>query len=245
MLGSVHGFGSLADRSNAGHSGGMGIGILTSALLLAGPVGGPADAQADSPVLRNVRIVVTGTSERTSRQRGVEAAGSGAVGGIRIGGGRLPPETGVVVRGRASQSQAHDQTRQELLVMSGGRAEIAVSEELPYQQWFQTWGYEHGLWQPGLAWKEVGARMVVEPTAVDDRTLRIRVTPAFSYVVDRQTVTTAVSQLSTEVLVRVGQEIDLGGIPMSDRQFLEKFLVGFDEYRETSRLRITLRASIE
>jgi len=219
--------------------------LLTSALLLAGPVAGPADALADSPALRNVRIVVTGTSDRTSQNRGVEAAGSGTVGGVRIGGGRLPPENGVVVRGRASQTQSRDHTRQELLVMSGGRAEISVAEEVPYQEWFEVWGYERGLWQPGIRWKEVGARMLVEPTIVDEGTLRVRLTPAFSYLIDRQTVTTEVSQLSTEVLVREGQEIDLGGIPMSDRQFLEKFLVGFDERRETSRVRITLKASIE
>jgi len=224
----------------------MGIRVLlASSLLLAGMAGGPADVRADSPVLGNVRIVVTGSSDRESRQRGVEAAGAGTVGGVRIGAGRLPPESGVVVRGRASQSQSHDQTRQELLVMSGGRAEISVAEEVPYQEWFALWGYERGLWQTGIRWKEVGARMVVEPTIVDERTLRVRLTPAFSYLVDRQTVTTAVSQLSTEVVVREGEEIDLGGIPMSDRQFLEKFLVGFDEYRETSRLRIALKASIE
>jgi hypothetical protein len=194
---------------------------------------------------RNVRIVVTGTSERTASQQGVEAAGSGRVGNVRIGAGRFPPESGVAVRGTASRSRSHDQTRQELLVMSGGRGELVVATQLPYVDWFQTWGQGYGLWQPGIQWKEVGARMVVEPVVVDDQTIRVRLTPAFSYLVDGRSLTTAVTQLSTEVMARNGQELDLGGVPFSDRQFLEKFLVGINEQGETVQTRITLKPSID
>jgi hypothetical protein len=215
---------------------------LPVALLLAAAA---ADALGDEPILRNVRIVVTGTSDRSNRRQGIEASGAGRVGGVRIGGGRFPPESGVVVRGGASRSRSRGETRQELLVMSGGRAEIAVAEEVPYQDWFAVWGQDHGLWQAGIGWKEVGARLVVEPTILDERTLRVRLTPAFSYWLDQRTLTTEVSELTTDVVVRDGQEIDLGGVATSDRQFLERFLVGFAESGGTTRLRITLRASME
>jgi hypothetical protein len=213
-----------------------------AALLLAAAPTGSADPDA---IPRNVRIVVTGTSERTAHQQGVEAAGAGQVGGVRIGGGRFPPESGVVVRGGASRSRSQGQTRQELLVMSGGRGEIVVGQEVPYQDWFQVWGQGQGLWQPGIQWKEVGARMVVEPTIVGEGILRVRLTPAFTYLLDRQTLTTEVTTLTTEVIVREGEELDLGGVPFSDRQFLEKFLVGVNESGETAQARITLKASID
>jgi hypothetical protein len=216
---------------------------LLATLVLAAPAAEPFGSPDDVP--RNVRIVVTGTSERTARRQGIEAAGAGRVGDVRIGGGRFPPQSGVVVRGGASRSQTRNETRQELLVMSGGRGEIVVAEEVPYQDWFLVWGHGQGLWQPGLQWKEVGARMVVEPTIVGDGTLRVRLTPAFTYLLDRQTLTTEVTRLSTEVIVREGQDLDLGGVPFSDRQFLEKFLVGVDEGGETIQSRITLRASID
>jgi hypothetical protein len=80
---------------------------------------------------------------------------------------------------------------------------------------------------------------------VTDDTLRVRLTPSFSYLLDGRSLTTAVTQLSTEVMAREGQEIDLGGVPFSDRQFLEKFLVGVNEYGETVQTRITLKASID
>jgi len=210
--------------------------------LLAGTA---ARALAADDLPRNVRIVVTGTSERTANQQGVEAAGSGRVGNVRIGAGHFPPESGVAVRGTASRSRSHDQTRQELLVMSGGRGEIVVAKELPYVDWFQVWGQGYGLWQPGIRWKEVGARMVVEPVVVNEDTIRVRLTPEFSYLVDGRSLTTEVTQLSTEVMAKDGQELDLGGVPFSDKQFLEKFLVGFDQYGETVQTRITLTPSID
>jgi len=216
--------------------------IRLAAVLLAAAPAGAADPDA---LPRNVRIVVTGTSERTAHQQGIEAAGSGHVGGVRIGGGRFPPESGVVVRGGASRSRSQGQTRQELLVMSGGRGEIVVGQEIPYQDWFQVWGQGQGLWQPGIQWKEVGARMVVEPTIVGNGTLRVRLTPSFTYLLDRQTLTTDVTTLTTEVMVREGEELDLGGVPFSDRQFLDKFLVGVNESGETVQARITLKASID
>jgi hypothetical protein len=219
-----------------------GLRCLLAVLAVGAPVAG---ALAADPIPRNVRIVVTGTSDRTARQQGVEAAGSGRVGDVRIGAGRFPPESGVAVRGSASRSRSRDETRQELLVMSGGRGEIVVAKEIPYTDWFQVWGQGYGLWQPGIQWKKVGARMVVEPVILDDDTLRVRLTPEFTYLLDGRSLTTAVTQLSTEVVAREGQEIDLGGVPFSDRQFLEKFLVGVNEYGETVQTRITLKASID
>ena len=204
-----------------------------------------AALQATSVAPRNVRIVVTGTSERTTRREGVGVSGAGRVGGVRIGGGRFPPESGVEVRGGASRSRSRDETLQELLVLSGGRAGIVVAEELPYRDWFQVWGKGYGLWEPGVRWKDVGARMVVEPTILADHTLRVRLTPEFTYLLDRQTVTTEVRQLTTDVVVREGEEIDLGGLPISDRQFLDRFLVGFDQGGQTVRARITLKASVD
>ena len=88
----------------------MSLRSFVAALVLLAPL--PAALGQDA-LPRNVRILVTGTSERTASQQGVEAAGSGRVGDVRIGAGRFPPESGVVVRGTASRSRARDETRQE------------------------------------------------------------------------------------------------------------------------------------
>jgi hypothetical protein len=117
--------------------------------------------------------------------------------------------------------------------MSGGRGEIVVAKEVPYADWFQVWGQGNGLWQPGIQWKEVGARMGGRARRRERPHPPRPADPGLLLPGGRPSLTTSVTQLSTEVMAREGQEIDLGGVPFSDRQFLDKFLVGFDESGET------------
>src|SRR6185436_19915321 len=77
---------------------------------------------------RNVRITVSHSAERVERR---DAVG-------------LTP--GPAVRGESSRTRTSERARQELVVLSGGRATIEVADQLPYLDWFWTWGQPHGLW---------------------------------------------------------------------------------------------------
>jgi hypothetical protein len=149
------------------------------------------------------------------------------------------------VRAESSRTQDRSQTRQELLVLSGSQASIQVAEQVPYADWFRSWGEPYGLWTPAVQWRDVGASLVVEPVALGDGRLRIRLTPAFSYFLDRERQVTEIQQLATEVVVREGETIEVGGVPMADRQFLDRFLLGFDRSGTAQRVRITLKATVE
>ena len=70
-------------------------------------------------------------------------------------------------------------------------------------------------------------------------------TPEFSYFLDRGQLISRVQQLSTEVIVREGEEIDLGGLPMSNREFKEKFFIGMGRTGQAERMNIRLRARVE
>src|SRR5438876_1023229 len=80
---------------------------------------------------------------------------------------------------------------------------------------------------------------------LDDHAIRLRVTPEFSYFLDRGQLISRVQQLSTEVIVREGEEIDLGGLPMSNREFKEKFFIGMGRTGQAERMNIRLRARVE
>ena len=182
---------------------------------------------------RNVRITVVHSSERAESES----------------------EAGVTVRGRhphadvrlgSSSSRSTSDTRQDIVVLSGGKASIEVAEQVPYADWFWTWGQGQGLWPAqSVQWRDVGTGLVVEPFVLDDHTVRLRVTPQFSYFLDRDRLVTRVQQLSTEVVVREGEEIDLGGLPMSNREFKERFLLGVSRSGQTERVQIRLRARIQ
>jgi hypothetical protein len=189
-------------------------------------------APPDPAPLGNVRIRVTSTLSRTADSRS-------------LGLGRPPSRRGVEVRGGATRSQSRGTTVQELLVMDGGKASLRVAEEVAYPDWFWTWGLGQGLWVQGTAWKDVGASLVVEPRMLGDGRLRLRLTPAFEYWTDRGRLVTEAHSLSTEVLLRDGEEVDLGGLPLRDEEFRERFFLGLDESRQVTRAEIRVRATLE
>ena len=51
--------------------------------------------------------------------------------------------------------------------------------------------------------------------------------------------------LTTEIVANEGEEITLGGVPADDREFRERFLIGFDRARGMSQASIRLRATVE
>lgn len=206
-----------------------------------------SQARAAAPAVsdRNVRIVVTHEAEREDERTAVEAAAGARAGGARVGVGRRPPRSGVDVRAEASRGTARSRTQQQLLVLSGGKGWIQVAEQVPYADWFWVWGQPYGFWAPAVQWRDVGASLAVEPVALGGGRVRLKVTPAFSYFLDRERQVTEIHQLATEVVVREGEPVELGGVPVSDREFFERFLVGFDRSGQRQRMRITLAATVE
>lgn len=195
---------------------------------------------------RNIRIEVSARMERTDRDRQLEASGTVAGGPVRVGVGRHPPaQTGVVIGGQDARSRTTVNARQQLLVLSGGRATLTVAEEVPYSEWLYTWGLGHGLWAQNVVWQEVGTSMVVEPRALGNGTILVRLTPRFDYRAGGNSQTVDVTELSTEVIVRAGEEIALGGVPFRDTDFRERFLAGVNESGQTARVEMTLRATVE
>jgi len=195
---------------------------------------------------RNIRIEVSARMERTDRERQLEASGTVNSGPVRVGVGRRPPPvTGVVVGGQDSRSRTTVNARQQLLVLSGGRASLTVAEEVPYSEWLYTWGLGHGLWAQNVVWQQVGTSMVVEPRVLGNGTILVRLTPRFDYRAGGSSQTVDVTELSTEVIVRAGEEIALGGVPFRDTDFRERFLAGIDESGQTARVEMTLRATVE
>jgi len=178
---------------------------------------GTGRAADDKAPARNVRITVFHSSQRLEK---ISGAG-------------------------ATKTRTTSETRQEILVMSGGRARIQVADQVPYADWFWTWGQGAGLWPAqSVQWRDVGTSLAVEPVILDDQTIRLRVTPEFSYFLDRERLVTRVQQLSTGGVAREGEEIDLGSLQMSN-EFKERFLIGLSRGGETEQVRIRLKARVE
>lgn len=193
---------------------------------------------------KHVRIRVAQQDVSSGSRRAIEVGGRATVNGVSVKTGPQSRGSSLTVLGDHADATTSSLVQQELLVISGGKARLFVGQEVPYADWFWAWGLQQGLWAGNVQWREVGARMVVEPYVLDRR-VRVRLTPEFSYVLEGRRMTTAIETLTTEVVVEDGQEVDLGGLPTENREFTSRFLTGSTYTGEKRSLRIRLGVSIE
>jgi hypothetical protein len=190
---------------------------------------------------KNIQIQVRINDTGSSVNRG--AGLTDIRGGVVIGGG-------VNVRGdargfaRDNSIQSSQDSVQFITVSSGKRGSIVVAEETPFVEWFLTYGVRCGYLQAGVAWRNVGSRLLVEPRVVGDgRMISVKLIPEFSYLVDGKSFTTAFINAATELTVAAGQEFRIGSTAQN-QEFMSKFLIGYDRSRRQRAVDIVLKATV-
>ena len=148
----------------------------------------------------------------------------------------------VFARGNSFDSTQN--AAQFITVTSGRQAWINVSEDVPFAPWFLDYGVRSGYLQPSIAWRQVGARLVVEPRVVGaGNMILVRFIPEFTYFVDNKNFTTQFINVATELTVASGQEFRVGGSAQS-AEFMNKFLIGYDRSRRQRAVDIVLKATV-
>lgn len=187
-------------------------------------------------------------------QINVEFDRSGTLSGSEFG---VQPRGPVVIRdgkvhgsfeGRFSQkSGSSDEFVMQMLVAMDGRsASLRVGETVPHLKWLTQYSYRHGyIQQAEIEWRDVGSFLTVMPEIIGNGPLiRVRVTPTLSgRLKDGTEETIEFTELSTELLVRDGSSISIGGFS-DDDEFSRRFLVGRAAGRQSSVTGITLTPRI-
>lgn len=190
---------------------------------------------------KNVRIEVRFLGASSQQDVGAGIAASGEI--VREEG---ITKTKIKVRPRLENTTltASSDVTQILLVASGREGLLRVGESIPYPEWFVDYGLQWGILQRRIAWKDVGASLIVEPTVIGDGPMiRIRLTPELSGLVDGNAYQTRFSRVATEVVVQDGQSFQIGGLD-KDSEFYSKFLIGFDRSGGQQALNISLTPHI-
>ncbi|MDZ4197658.1 MAG: hypothetical protein U1E27_00055 [Kiritimatiellia bacterium] len=176
---------------------------------------------------RNIRIEVEFDDRGSSRD---SALGMDAGGRVIVTPGR-PPQSDVRLdfQARNRSDQTTRRTVQTLLVSSGREAVLRVGERIPQVEWFIDYGRRHGLLQGHLVWQEVGSFLVVQPTLIGDGPeIRVRLIPELSGRVDGNPYRVRYASAATEVVVRSGETVSLGGLNRDDT-FYSRFLLGYEQ----------------
>lgn len=136
-------------------------------------------------------------------------------------------------------------TTQILMAMSGTSATLRIGERVPYLTWIMNYGYRYGVIASNVEWQDVGSFLSVEPTIIGDGPMiRVKLVPELSGFVDGKRRRIKFVQAATEVTVRDGQSVQIGGANKNS-EFLSRFLIGFDKHGSSSKLDIVLTPRIE
>jgi hypothetical protein len=136
-------------------------------------------------------------------------------------------------------------TRQTLLVGSGREASLRVGENVPYIEWINDFALRIGSLQKRIAWQQVGAFLVVQPTILSDgSTLRVRVTPELRGLIDGRPERVRFTSMTTEVVTKDGVPIIIGGLGQH-AEFYDRYLIGRSSSGAEESLRIQLVPRIQ
>ena len=172
----------------------------------------------------NIRIDVDFIQSSEKRAYGGRLDGSGHVERTRKGQNKAHFKFNPSIRGETSSSISN--ARQTLVVANGKSARLSVGEQAPYYEWLMDFGVRHGLIEQKFHMREVGASLVVEPEIIGDGSLiRVRLVPEMSGLVNGRVNRIQFRKVATEVVVRNGGSINIGGFS-SDDEFSRRFLAG-------------------
>jgi type II secretory pathway component GspD/PulD (secretin) len=132
-----------------------------------------------------------------------------------------------------------------VLVMDGGSGSMLVEQEVPYTQvaYYHDYALGKSYVVQGTAWQQVGTSLIVRPTILSDKQIRLRLTPCLSYFTPGGG-TIELVEASTEIIVPNGRRVSLGGTTAGMHSVTREIL-GVREEQSSSETGITLVATIQ
>jgi len=211
--------------------------IAALTVLLTG--GGGARAQPTEPA-GSPGVLTRIEARFLDRATGAEA-GWGATGQILV---PTQPDDPELRRWQQAREVATSPSRQSVTLGPGGRGLIRVGRGIPFAGWFLRHGTSCGWLEAGTEWREVESALEVEigqPNS--DGTVRLALTPEFSYLAGRSRRTVSFVGERVEVILTPGAEVRFDpGTAIG--AFYSRLLAGYDPLRRVWPLDLVLRADL-
>lgn len=166
---------------------------------------------------------------------------------VRAGGG-IVTEQGGRARGRLGAGSTEVRVRRATgvftLVHDGGESTLVVATQVPHPQvaFYRDYAARTGHLAAGVAFKDVGTSLKVHAKIVGGDRIRVRLTPTISYFAADRSGAIEFTEASTELIVRDGQPVVLGGGSTELHEVL-RWIFGVGERRETSATSVVLTAT--
>ena len=212
-------------------------GLIVPWLLVAG-VGTGAQTSLIPPPPGHVKVTVEFRQVSQSAQGGMSVQDTGA-GGTVV---QTDPQ-GVTGSARVQLQESQRTVRKSvgsfLLIQDGGEGRLTVAEQVPEVVWFQQYALAHNCITAAVILRQVGTAIVVRPTILPNKRIRLKITPQISYRSDEGGGAIELVEASTEVVVQSGQPMTIGGSGGSS-EAMRQFLLGYERVNRTGQVSIVL-----
>lgn len=167
----------------------------------------PAGAQST----RQVKVLLELTQLAQSSRQGVGGQGNVIVEQRRSGDPRVRGRGGVAVED--STTRITRSSGLFTVVQDGGEGSILVAQAVPAAQlaYYHDYATGRGYVAQGVTWQQVGTSLAVRPVILPDNQIRVTLTPVISYFTPGGGGTVEMTEAATQVVVRNGGRLQIGG----------------------------------
>jgi hypothetical protein len=194
-------------------------------------------AGAESP--RRIKVLVDSRQQATGNQEEVQGSGS-----IIIRRGGTEPSGRVTAGSR--QTTVQRSTGIFTLVQDGGESILTVATRVPQNQvsFYRDYAGRIGYIDRRIAFNDVGTSLRVAASALGDNQIRVRLTPRISYFSAERSGAIDFTEAMTELTVRDGQPVSLGGSTSRIHEITRQIL-GYSERTSSSETELIITATLQ
>lgn len=213
---------------------GRGIGLAVAAtLLFVSPL--PLHSQGR----QQIKVLVETQQSGTRSSETVQGSGS-----VIIRRGNVHPSGRVTAGDR--QTAVQRSTGIFTLVQDGGESILTVATKVPYRQivYYHDYATGIGYITRSVVFREVGTSLRVSAVVLPGNQVQVRLTPRISYFSPDRSGAIDFTEASTELVVRSGQPVSLGGSTLNIHEVTRQIL-GYSQTTGTSETSLLLTATIQ
>ena len=211
---------------------GLGLLLASGALIVGVSVG-------ESQTRRHIKVVLDSQQTENLNRDTVQSSGS-----VIISRGTVNPSGRIIANDR--QTTVKRSSGIFILVLDGSESILTVATRVPQNQlgYYHNYALGIGYIESRIVFNDVGTSLRVNASTLPDGQIKLRLTPRISYFSGERPGAIDFTEAATEIIVRNGQPVSLGGSTSSMHE-LTRQILGYRDRASSNETKLTVTATIQ
>ena len=210
----------------------IGLLLASGALIVGVSVG-------ESQTHRHIKVVLDSQQTENLNRESVQGSGS-----VIIRRGTVNPSGQIIANDR--QTTVKRSSGIFTLVLDGSESILTVATRVPQNQigYYHNYALGIGYIESRIVFNDVGTSLRVNASTLPDGQIKLRLTPRISYFSVERPGAIDFTEAATELIVRNGQPVSLGGSTSSMHEVTRQIL-GYRDRASSNETHLTVTATIQ